>query len=144
VITAVAAFGVMLAFKLELAPLWAAILFLLNFIPYIGSIVAFIFPMMMAILQFTSFEPVAILGLLFFAIDNLVGNYWEPRMAGARLNLSPLVVVFAVAFWGWLWGPIGMILSVPITVSLRFLLENIGFTRPLALLLASHSDASRR
>lgn len=142
--TAVVALVVMLLFKLNLAVLWAAVLFLLNFVPYVGSVVGFAFPMAMAVLQFSDPKTILILGAIFFALDAFVGNYWEPRMAGARLNLSPVVVVFAVAFWGWLWGAVGMILSVPITVSLRFVLENIPFTRPLALLISSHPAPERR
>lgn len=135
--TAVTALAAMLIFGLELAVLWATILFLLNFIPYVGSIVGFLFPLAVAILQFPDVWRVLALAAIFTAIDVFVGNYWEPRVAGQRLNLSPLVVVFALAFWGWLWGAVGMILSVPITVSLRFVLENIPYTRSLATLISS-------
>ena len=134
---------VMLAFKLDLALLWAVLVFVLHFIPYFGSIVGFIFPVALGFLQFDEMWKVATMAGLFLLIDNFVGNYWEPKVAGERLNVSPLVAVLALAFWGWIWGTVGMILSVPITVSLRFVLENIPYTRPLAILL-SNQPASRK
>jgi len=74
---------------------------------------------------------------LFTGIDMLVGNYWEPRYTGYRLHISPLVIMLSLAFWGWLWGFIGMVLSVPIIVSVKFVLENMQITRNLAVLISS-------
>jgi len=143
VFTAVGALIVMWAFKLELAVLWAFLLFVLNFIPYFGSIIAFLFPLAIGVLQFDEIWKVFLMGGLFLAIDSVVGNYWEPRVAGSRLNVSPLVVLLALAFWGWIWGTVGMILAVPITVSLRYVLENIPYTRSLAVLLANEPASTR-
>lgn len=140
VLKAIPALVVMLAFRLELSVLWASMILVLNFIPYFGSIVGFAFPVAYAVLQLPSPWQVVAMASLFFVIENVVGNYWEPRVSGDRLNVSPLVVILALAFWGWLWGAVGLILSVPITVSLRYVLENIPYTRPLAALIASRRE----
>jgi AI-2 transport protein TqsA len=137
--TAALALVVMLIYGLDLAFLWSAILFFANFIPYIGSIVAFLFPVAVAILEFDSAWKVLSMTGIFVAIDMFVGNYWEPRTAGDRLNVSPLIVMLSLAFWGWLWGFVGVILSVPITVSLKYILENIPYTRNVGLLI-SHEE----
>jgi AI-2 transport protein TqsA len=134
--TAVLAIGVMLAFGLKLPLLWGSILFFANFIPYIGSIAAFMLPIGFGFLQFTSPWTVALMAVIFTVIDMFVGNLWEPRYAGYKLNLSPLAIMLALAFWGWLWGMVGVILSVPILVSIKFVLENIAITRNFAILIS--------
>lgn len=135
--TAVLAIGVMLVFGLKLPFLWGSILFFANFIPYVGSIVAFMFPIGFGFLQFTNPSTIVAMAALFMVIDIFVGNYWEPRYAGYRLNISPLVIMLALAFWGWLWGFVGLVLSVPIMVSFKFVLENIEVTRKLATLISN-------
>lgn len=139
-LTAATSLVVMLAFGLDFAVLWAVILLAFNFIPYVGSIVAFTFPVGMGILQFAEAWKVALMTAAFIAIDVFVGNYWEPRVGGQKLNVSPILILFSLAFWGFLWGVTGMILSVPITVSIAFILQNIPYTRPVGLLLAYRVD----
>ena len=130
------ALALMAALRLDFSVVWAALIFAANFIPYVGSIISYSFPIGMSFLQFSQAWKILVLGGGLFAIDFLVGNYWEPKVSGQRLNVSPVIVVLALAFWGWLWGAVGMLLSVPITVSVRFILENIPYTRPLAGLLS--------
>jgi predicted PurR-regulated permease PerM len=138
------AFGLMSLLRVDFAVVWAALIFAANFIPYVGSILSFALPTAMAVLQFPELWKVFALAAGFFAIDFVIGNYWEPKVSGQRLNVSPVIVVLSLAFWGWLWGVVGMLLSVPITVSIRFILDNIPYTRPLAAVLSYGDPAPRR
>lgn len=135
-ITAVLAIIVMLFYGLKLPFLWGSILFFANFIPYLGSIVAFMLPIGFGFLQFTNPWTVVSMAVIFTLIDTFVGNLWEPRYAGYKLNLSPLAIMLALAFWGWLWGFIGILLAVPIMVSIKFVLENIRITQSIAVLIS--------
>lgn len=118
------------------APLfWAFLIFLMNYIPTVGSLIATVFPAIFAMLQFGELIPgvwvLAIVGL----IQLVVGNYIDPKLTGKSLNVSPLVVLIGLAFWGALWGIIGMILSVPITVMMIIIFSEFPQTRAIAVLL---------
>ena len=119
------------------APLfWAFLIFVLNFIPTIGSLIATAFPTMFAVLQFGDFTPgLLVLGIV-GAIQMVVGNFIEPRLMGNSLNISPLVVFLTLAVWGVIWGISGMLLSVPITVILIIIMSEFKGTRPFAILLS--------
>ena len=127
----------MLAFGLELPWFWAFLIFLCNFIPYLGSIVAGAFPIVLSFLQFESASAAIGLSSLLILWQMVVGYYVEPLFTGRRLHLSPLVVMFTLALWGWLWGAVGLIVSVPLMVGVRYMLENIPETRKLAVLMGS-------
>jgi len=121
------------------APLfWAFLIFIMNFIPTVGSLVATLFPAIFAMLQFGELIPgvwvLAIVGL----IQLVVGNYIDPKLTGDSLNVSPLVVIIGLAFWGAIWGIIGMILSVPISVMLIVIFSEFPSTRPLAIMLTKN------
>lgn len=117
---------------------WAFLIFLLNYIPTIGSLIATSFPAIMALLQTGSFTPF-ILVLIFVGLIQLaVGNILEPRMMGNSLNISSLVVLIALAFWGSIWGIVGMILSVPVTVMLIIIFAKIPQTRNIAIMLSGN------
>lgn len=128
-------------FGVEFFILWGLLAFLLNFIPYIGSYVATILPVAMAFIQiqFSPIEVLIILGLL-LVIQNVVGNIIEPRVLGRELNLSPLVVLIALAFWGWLWGLTGMFLAIPVTASVKIVMEHIPETRNIARLMSDVTE----
>lgn len=119
------------------APLfWAFLIFVLNFIPTIGSLIATAFPTMFAVLQFGDFTPgLLVLGIV-GAVQVVVGNFIEPRLMGNSLNISPLVVFLTLAVWGVIWGISGMLLSVPITVILIIIMSEFNGTRPFAILLS--------
>lgn len=128
--------AITLIIGVDFAFLWGFLAFLLNFVPTFGSIVATIFPVIIALLQFESlFVPVLVLVLL-MGTQFTMGNIIEPRLMGARLNLSPLAVLFSIIFWAWLWGPWGMVMAVPITASLKIVFENIEGLRPISVLLS--------
>lgn len=115
--------------------LWGLVALLLNFIPTIGSIIAGIPPVLLALVQLGPTEA----GLVvagFFVVNTVVGNILEPRYMGQGLGLSALVVFVSLIFWGWLLGPVGMLLSVPLTMSAKIALEASPGTRWLARLLA--------
>ncbi len=128
---------VLLMFDVKYALIWGILTFFANFIPYVGSLVAVILPVMMNFALFgPSWELLLLLGLLVSA-QSVVGNVIEPRMIGQKLGISPLIILLGLAFWGYLWGIPGMILSAPLTVAAKIVLENIDQTRPVARLISN-------
>lgn len=127
---------IMLFFGLDFFIFWAFIIFLLNYIPNVGSIIAVSFPVLFSLVQFESIYLTGIFLMLMIACQVLVWNIVEPRLMGNKLNLSPLVILISLIFWGTLWGPIGMLLSVPIMVMINIVLAHIEVTRPIAILLS--------
>lgn len=105
------------------ALLWGMLAFLLNYIPNIGSIISAILPILQALL-FNGFYDALVVSAGFIIINIVLGNIIEPRVMGKGLGLSTLVVFLSLLFWGWLLGPIGMILSVPLTIVIKIMLEN--------------------
>jgi predicted PurR-regulated permease PerM len=103
--------------------LWGVLAFLLNYVPNIGSIVAAVPPVLLAVVQYGVGRAVVV-ALLFLGVNLVIGNVIEPRLMGRRLGLSTVVVLVALVFWGWLWGAIGMILSVPLTMIAKILLKH--------------------
>ncbi len=127
---------------IDFALLWALFAFLLNFIPNIGSIIAAVPAILMALLQWGT--GAAFATTLVFLVTNLViGSFLEPKIMGQRMNLSPLIVFVSLVFWGWLWGGMGMLLSVPLTMAIRILLDGNESTRPFAILMAGASPATK-
>ena len=115
---------------------WAFLIFVLNFIPTIGSLIATAFPTVFAFLQFGELTPGFLVLAIVGAIQMIVGNLVEPKLMGNSLNISPLVVFLTLAIWGVIWGISGMLLSVPITVILIIVMSEFPGTRPLAILLS--------
>ena len=137
--------------KVDFAALWGLLAFLLNYIPQIGSFVASIPAVLLTLLQ--NGPGLAVLVAAGFLVINLaIGNGAEPRLMGHGLGLSTLVVVLSVLLWGWLLGPVGMLLSVPLTTTVKIALSRYEGTRPVAVLLSrdplafskSPSDAADR
>jgi predicted PurR-regulated permease PerM len=127
---------VMVAFGLEFAAFWAVLITLLNFVPYIGSVLGVLFPLIMAIVQFN--DP-AILFSLFMALtvtQFVIGNFLDPYVMGNSLNLSPFAILVSLAIWSELWGVPGAFLAVPITAILVIVLSEFPGTRPIAVLLS--------
>ena len=115
--------------------MWASITFMLDFVPYVGAPLSFIPP---AILSFILHDPLTALLILGALFGNQVawGQFIEPQLAGQRLDMSPIVLLVLVAFWGWAWGIMGMILGVPLAVIMKLVLESDPRTRPIAMLLS--------
>lgn len=131
---------VMSLIGIDFAGFWAVLIFVLNFIPYIGSFVGVAFPVALTLAQFGELAPFlfALVGLS--AVQIFVGSVIEPRMLGRSLNLSPLVILLALASWGSLWGVVGAILCIPITVIMLTVFAQFSYTRPIAILLSSHGN----
>ena len=124
-------------FGIDFALLWGTLVFIMNFIPTIGSIVATIPPIAVTLFQSGSIGKTLLVALLLIAIQVTVGNIIEPKVMGRGLNLSPLVVLLSLIFWGWIWGIPGMLLSVPLTAAIRIAMEQINSTRTVAALISS-------
>ncbi len=120
--------------------LWGLVAFLFNYIPNIGSILAALPAILLALIQHGVTTTLWV-GAGYIVINNLIGNVVEPRLLGRGLGLSPLVVFVSLVFWGWLLGPVGMFLSVPLTMTFKIALESDERTRGVAILLGSEADA---
>lgn len=118
--------------------IWAFLFFLTDFIPNIGSMLATILVALFALLQFDGILTPIIIVIVLIVIQNLKGNVVEPRVMGAKLDLSPLLLFFSLVFWGYVWGVVGMILSVPIMSMLKIILMNIPATKPIAILMSNN------
>ncbi len=134
--TGILTFFILLAIGVDFALIWATLAFLLNFIPNIGSIIAVALPTVVSILQFDTFSQPLLVLVLLGITQVAMGNVLEPRWMATRLNLSALVVLVSLIFWGWLWGVWGMILAVPIMATIKIVFENIEPLRPLSLLMS--------
>ena len=116
--------------------LWGLLAFLMNYIPNIGSILAAVPPVLLALIQPGGGLSMLLLVVAAYATVNIVmGNFLEPTLMGHRLGLSTLVVFLSLVFWGWVWGPVGMLLSVPLTMVVKILLQNSDEFRWIAVLL---------
>jgi AI-2 transport protein TqsA len=134
--TALPVVAVLWGFGVPFPGMWGALAFVGNFIPYVGSLVAFVLPVLLAFLELEPpWRPAAVLGLLVL-VQLVTNNLVEPRLTAHAVDLSPLAVLVALAFWGLCWGAVGMVLAVPLTVLLKIVCENAELTRPLARLMA--------
>lgn len=123
------------------APLfWAFLIFLLNYIPTIGSLVATFFPAIFCLLQFGDFFRGFLVLAIVGSIQLIVGNILEPRLAGNTLNISPFVAILSLSFWGAIWGITGLFLSVPMTVIMVIIFSNFENTKPVAIMLSEKGE----
>ncbi len=114
--------------------LWGLLAFAMNYIPALGSILAAVPPVLLALVKFGPGRAM-IVALVFLSVNVLLGNLLEPQLMGRRLGLSTLVVFLSLVFWGWVWGPVGMLLSVPLTMIVKIMLENTEDLRWIAVML---------
>jgi AI-2 transport protein TqsA len=119
---------------LDFPVLLGLVAFVLNYVPTIGSIIAGAPAILLALIQFGVGHAV-IVGIGYFVVNTLFGNLIEPNLMGRRLGLSTLVVILSLLFWGWVWGPIGALLAVPLTMVVKIMLENTSDLRWVAILL---------
>jgi AI-2 transport protein TqsA len=135
-LTALPVVAILWAFGVSFPGMWGVLAFIGNFIPYVGSLIALVLPVLLALLELEPpWQPLAVLTLLLL-VQFVTNNFVEPRLTAHAVDLSPLVVLVALAFWGLCWGAVGMVLAVPLTVMLKIVWENIALTRPLARLMA--------
>jgi AI-2 transport protein TqsA len=122
---------------LELAAAWGAIAFVLNYIPFLGPLIATVFPTMFAIAQFESWQMAVIVFVCLNIIQFIIGSYLEPRLTGASLKISPFAVIFAVFFWSFLWGLAGAFIGVPILIALIVYCTQAPSSQWIAALLST-------
>lgn len=120
--------------KIDFALMWGLLAFLLNFIPTIGSIIAALPAVLLAFVQVGVGGAIGV-ALLYLGVNVLFGNIVEPRVVGRGVGMSPLVVLLSILFWGWLLGPVGMILSVPLTMSIKIALGTRPETEAISVLI---------
>jgi AI-2 transport protein TqsA len=124
----------------DFALFWGLLAFVMNFVPNIGSIAAGLPAVTLALLQL-GVGPALVLLACYLVINMLLGNVLEPLVMGRELGLSTVVVLASLVFWGWVWGPVGMVLALPITMVARIVLENTHGYRWLAVLLGPSPPA---
>jgi len=127
---------IMMIFGIDFFLFWAFIIFLFNYIPNVGSIIAVFFPVVFSLIQFESLYLSIVFLICMILAQVFMWNFIEPKLMWTKLNLSPLVILMSLIFWGTIWGPIGMLLSVPIMVMINIVLAHIELTRPIAVLLS--------
>jgi predicted PurR-regulated permease PerM len=128
----------------DFAVTWGALAFFLNFIPTVGSIVGSIPPILLALVQFyPSIWPGVITLFALLTIQLGMGNALAPKLMGDQLNLSPVVVLLSLLFWGWLWGIVGALLSIPIAAAIKIVCENIKTLHPISVMMGSGKSLQR-
>jgi predicted PurR-regulated permease PerM len=125
---------------LDFPQLWGMLAFLLNYVPTIGSIIAAVPAVLLAIVQLGLGEATAV-AVAFLTVNITFGNFIEPRLMGYGVGISPLIIFVGLIFWGWVFGPVGMLLSVPLSMSLKLALESDERTRWIAIFIGSQRDA---
>jgi predicted PurR-regulated permease PerM len=126
----------LLVLGVDFALLWGVAAFLLNYIPNIGSLIAAIPPILLALVQF-GVGKTLIVAAGYLVVNIVVGSIIEPRVMGRGLGLSTLIVFISLVFWGWVFGPVGMFLSVPLTMVVKIALDSQEETRWIAVMLSN-------
>jgi len=142
VITTILTYFTLLALGLDHALFWAMLIFFLNYIPTVGSILAVALPSLFALVQFPHVAPALLVALGIAFWQFAIGNVLAPRMTGKSLNLSPLVVLLALAIWGSIWGITGAFLAAPLTVMIMIILAQFKPSRWIAILLSADGQPS--
>ncbi len=145
-VTGVCVWLALWAIGVDFSGTWGVLAFVLNFIPTVGSIIASIPPVLVALVRDApeSYRQAILAASALLAIQMVIGNVISPRVMGDRLNLSPLVVLISLLFWAWLWGPAGALLSAPITAAIKIICENIPPLAFIGVLLGSGRVAKRK
>ena len=136
-ITSAISMIILYLFGVPFVAIWGILIFLLNFIPNVGSIIATILPLILALVKFEDPMMVLWLGLILISIQFSIGNFVEPKIMGKQVDLSPVMILFSLILWGWIWGIIGMFLAVPLTAMVKIVLGNIPKLKFLSILMSS-------
>jgi AI-2 transport protein TqsA len=135
-ILALPVFMVLFILGTPFALIWALLTFFCNFVPYLGSLIGYSVPALFALVHFGFGWEFLTVAILLLAIHLTTASVVEPAVIGKAVGLSPVVILFALAFWGFTWGLTGMLLAVPLTVMLKIIGEHVDVTRPVARLLS--------
>jgi AI-2 transport protein TqsA len=144
IILGVISYAIMTALGIEFAGFWAALIALLNYIPYLGSFLGVMFPVALSFLQFGDVTTTLVVLAALSGAQFFVGNFLEPYLMGSSLNLSPFVILVSLMVWSALWGIPGALLAVPITAIMVIIFSEFEGTRPLAILLSRDGDVAPR
>lgn len=128
-------------FDVDFYIVWAFLSFLMHYIPTIGSMIATVLPFMTALVQFDSFGTAIVILVILIVLANVVGNIIEPQVLGDKLDLSPILLLLSLIMWGYVWGVMGMILSIPIMSMIKIVLMNFESTRPVAILMSYNQSS---
>jgi predicted PurR-regulated permease PerM len=142
--TGAISYAILLVVGVDFAAFWGFVIFLLNYIPTIGSMLGILLPTLLAVVQFATIGPVLAVIIGGGATQFLIGNIIEPRLMGTSLNISPLVVLISLAVWGSIWGLAGMFLSVPLTMIAMIVFSYFRPTRPIAIMLSGNGEIETR
>lgn len=140
ILTGVLSYIVLLVFGVDAAAFWAFLIFLLNFVPTVGSLIGTVFPAIYSLIQYGTWSPFLVVLIGVGVVQIIIGNVVEPRLFGKSLNVSPLVTILALAIWGQIWGITGMVLSVPIMVIMVICFSQFESTRNIAILLSEKGE----
>ena len=135
-VLAVPVFVLLFVFQTRYALIWAVFTFFCNFIPYLGTLAGYSLPTLFVFYQFGAGWEAVTIAILLLAIHMVTSMVVEPAILGKAVGVSPVVILFALAFWGSLWGLTGLLLAVPLTVMLKIIAEHIDATRPMAKLVS--------
>ncbi|RDI99387.1 AI-2E family transporter [Dyella solisilvae] len=132
--------AIMAWFGLEFAALWAILIALLNYVPYLGTFLGVLFPVAFSIVQFGQLEAAIKVAIALSVPQFFIGNFLDPYLMGNSLNLSPFAILVSLAVWGALWGITGAFCAVPITACIAMALSEFPETRPIAIMLSRNGD----
>ncbi len=141
-VTATISYVIMLIIGVQFAGFWALLIFVLNYIPIFGAASAITLPVLLCLVQPDGggVKMAAIAAVSLIGAEQIMSNGIEPRIVGRTLNLSPLVILFTLGVWGSLWGFAGLLLSVPITVTVMIILSQFRSTRPVAIMMSDNGQ----
>jgi len=134
-VTGILAWLVCTIFGIDFPILWGLVAFTFNYIPAIGSLLAAIPPILLALILYDNIWPAVGVLIGYLAINVTLGNFLEPMVLGNRFGISTVVVILSVLFWGYVWGPVGMFLAVPLTMMVKVMLDNSTDLRWLSVMM---------
>ena len=140
--TSIIATIILWIYGVDFAIVWGLLTFILNYIPNIGSLIATICPIIVALFEYGLGLTTISMSLLLLVNQNIIGNIIEPHYLGRHMDLSPVFVLFSLIFWGWIWGIVGMFLAVPIAAAMKILFSNIEPLKPIAILMGRKTESS--
>lgn len=143
-LTALASYAVMRLVGLDFAEFWALMVFILNWAPNVGSVIATALPSLLALVQFETLTPFFLIAGGIGLIQIVIGQILEPVFAGQRLNVTPLAIIVSLVVWSLLWGPVGAFICLPLLVIGMIVLYHFDSTRWLAILLSQNGQIARR
>ena len=135
---------IFLFFGLDFAIVWGLLTFFMTYIPNIGAFISSVLPFVTALAQYDNLVVPIVLLIIMGVVAYSVGNLVEPKILGDKLNLSPLLLIFSLVFWGYIWGIVGMLLSVPIMSMIKIILSKFDSTKPVAILMSYDVSNSKK